>query len=85
MESSVVGIRARFAERRVEQLRSLITEDLVTAWIHDPEAVHREPLRLLANFLGQRPATERLSVYEQTRREVWRLVRPPARRGETYR
>ncbi|MEU1881949.1 N,N-dimethylformamidase beta subunit family domain-containing protein [Streptosporangium sp. NPDC020072] len=85
MESSVVGIRARFAERRVEQLRSLITEDLVTAWIHDPEAVHREPLSLLANFLGQRAATERLSVYEQTRREVWRLVRPPARRGETYR
>ncbi|MEV8637086.1 N,N-dimethylformamidase beta subunit family domain-containing protein [Streptosporangium sp. NPDC051023] len=85
MESSVVAIRARLAERRVEQLRSLITDDLVTAWIHDPQAVHQEPLSLVARFLGQRPAAERLSVYEQTPRELWRLVRPPARRGETYR
>ncbi|MBW4720441.1 LamG domain-containing protein [Saccharothrix obliqua] len=84
MDSSVVAIRARFAERRAEQLRPLLTEDLVRAWLDEPGAVDREPLSLVARFLDARPPTERLSVHESADGR-WRLVRPPARRGETYR
>ncbi|MEU5696198.1 N,N-dimethylformamidase beta subunit family domain-containing protein [Actinosynnema sp. NPDC020468] len=85
MDSSVVAIRARFAERRAEQLRPLITEELVTEWIRDPRAVNREPSSLLARFLDSRPAAERVCVYEATPGERWQLARPPIRRGATYR
>ncbi|CCH30783.1 N,N-dimethylformamidase beta subunit family domain-containing protein [Actinosynnema sp. NPDC047251] len=84
MDSSVVAIRARFAERLAEQLRPLLTEELVTAWIRDPQAVHQEPLSRLARFLDSRPPAERVCVYE-TGTGQWRLAHPPARRGETYR
>ncbi|GAA3867421.1 large subunit of N,N-dimethylformamidase [Saccharothrix violaceirubra] len=83
MDSSVVAIRARFAERRAEQLRPLLSDDLVDTWLRDPGATHREPISWLARFLDARPAVERVCVHESG--GTWRLARPPAHRGETYR
>ncbi|MDF5753519.1 N,N-dimethylformamidase beta subunit family domain-containing protein [Spongiactinospora sp. TRM90649] len=85
MDSSTAKIQERFGERRAEQLRSLVTEELIKAWIRDPDVGHREPFSWVLRFLGRRPPAERVTVYESVPGEEWCLARQPASRGAPYR
>ncbi|RFS83013.1 LamG domain-containing protein [Actinomadura spongiicola] len=85
MESTVPAVEARFAERRAARLRSLITDDLVTAWVRDPDTGNREPMSWILRFLDRRPPSERTTVYEAVPGAEYRLVHPPARRGAPFR
>lgn len=81
---SVAAIHARFNTRRLAELRATLSEELLASFDADPQGQHPEPLLRLLRFLSRRAPAERPTVYEQTR-GTFRLVRPPAARGEPYR
>lgn len=85
MDSSVPAIQERFTQQRIEELRRLLSEHLITAWANDPQIGHQEPLSWVLRLLDQRPAAERVTVLESVPGTEWRIVKAPDRRGTTYR
>lgn len=82
---SVSAIRARFNQRRLAELRTVLTPEGVAAFEERPEGPHPEPFARLLRFLARRPPASRPTVYVRTPRVAWQIVRPPGRRGEPYR
>ncbi|GAA4232242.1 N,N-dimethylformamidase [Actinomadura meridiana] len=85
MESSVPAVEARFTENRAAGLRSLITDDLVTAWVRDPDTGNREPMSWILRFLDRRSPRERVALYEAVPGAEYRLIHWPAHRGAPFR
>ncbi|MGR8918600.1 MAG: hypothetical protein ACU85V_03195 [Gammaproteobacteria bacterium] len=69
----------RFAKRLREELRALVTEDLIAEYRHDPLGRHSDALNRVLNWIHRAPA---FGIYSPKPCREWCLVALPVTPGE---